>query len=186
MSIRIFKPKTPGTRNRGVLSFIEITKNRPEKSLVEVNHRVKGRNNKGRITISHRGGGHKKCYRLIDFKRRIHTQGKVKSIEYDPNRSSNIALIHSEDGKKYYILHPENLRINDFISSGKSIEIKTGNCLPLASIPLGLNVHNIELTPKKGGQIAIAAGTSAKILAKDDKYVTLRLPSKAIRLINIE
>jgi large subunit ribosomal protein L2 len=187
MPIRIFKPKTPGTRNRGVSTFNEITKTKPEKSLIVPNHRVKGRNNQGRITIRHRGGGHKRLYRLIDFKRNKHDiSGKVASIEYDPNRNARIALIHYDDGEKRYILYPQNLKINDRISAGINSEIQVGNSLALENIPLGLDVHNIELTPKKGGQIVRAAGTSAKILAKEGKYVTLRLPSKEIRLIRKE
>jgi large subunit ribosomal protein L2 len=184
MSIRIFKPKTAGTRNRAVSLFTEITSSKPEKSLTKFYHRFKGRNNQGKITLRHRGGGHKKLYRIIDFKRdKYAIRGKVVSIEYDPNRTTNIALIHYEDGEKRYILHPENLKVNDFISSGLNTEIKTGNTLTLENIPLGLDIHNVELMPKKGGQIVRAAGTSAKILAKDGFYVTLRLPSKEVRLI---
>ena len=187
MSIRIFKPKTAGTRNRGVLLFDEITKTKPEKLLTVANHRAKGRNNQGKITIRHRGGGHKRLYRLIDFKRnKYNILGKVSSIEYDPNRNSRIALIHYEDGEKRYILLPQNLKINDYILSGSKSNIQIGNSLPLENIPLGLDVHNIELKPKHGGQIVRAAGTSAKILAKEGKYVTLRLPSKEIRLIEKE
>ena len=187
MVIRIFKPNTPGTRNRGVSSFNEITKHKPEKSLICANHRVKGRNNQGRITIRHRGGGHKKLYRQIDFKRnKENIIGRVVGIEYDPNRNARLALIHYEDGENRYILYPQNLKLNSIISSGKNAEIEIGNSLKLEYIPLGLDVHNIELTPKHGGQIVRAAGTSAKILAKEGKYVTLRLPSKEIRLIRKE
>jgi large subunit ribosomal protein L2 len=187
MAIRIFKPNTPGTRNRGVSSFNEITKTKPEKALTFYKHRVKGRNNQGRITIRHRGGGHKKLYRVIDFKRnKEKILGKVSSVEYDPNRNARIALITYEDGEKRYILYPQNLKINTYISSGPDAEIKVGNSLSLENIPLGLDVHNIELTPKKGGQIVRAAGTSAKILAKEGNYVTLRLPSKEIRLVRKE
>jgi large subunit ribosomal protein L2 len=187
MTIRIFKPNTPGTRNRGVSSFNEITKNKPEKLLTVSNHRVRGRNNQGRITIRHRGGGHKKLYRLIDFKRnKYDILGRVASIEYDPNRNARIALINYEDGEKRYILYPQNLKVDSYISSGSSAEIEIGNSLSLADIPLGLDVHNIELIPKRGGQIVRAAGTSAKILAKEGQYVTLRLPSKEIRLIRKE
>lgn len=187
MPIRIFKPKTPGTRNRGVSLFTEITKSKPEKSLTKSYHRLKGRNNQGKITLRHRGGGHKKLYRLIDFKRnKYNIRGKVVSIEYDPNRNTRIALIHYEDGEKRYILHPENLKVNDFISSGLNAEIQVGNSLSLENIPLGLDVHNIELTHKKGGQMVRAAGTSAKILAKEGEYITLRLPSKEIRLVRKE
>lgn len=187
MTIRIFKPNTPGTRNRGVSSFNEITKDKPEKNLTVANHRVHGRNNQGRITIRHRGGGHKKLYRLVDFKRnKYNILGRVASIEYDPNRNARIALINYDDGEKRYILYPQNLKIDAYISSGSSAEIEIGNSLALADIPLGLDVHNIELTPKRGGQIVRAAGTSAKILAKEGQYVTLRLPSKEIRLVRKE
>jgi len=187
MAIKIFKPNTPGTRNRGVSSFIEITKTKPEKSLIFSNHRAKGRNNQGRITIRHRGGGHKKRYRIIDFKRNKHNiLGRVISIEYDPNRNARIALINYSDGDKRYILYPQNLQINDYVSSGINSEIQIGNTLSLENIPLGLDVHNIELIPNRGGQIVRAAGGSAKILAKEGDYVTLRLPSKEIRLIRKE
>lgn len=187
MPIRIFKPKTPGTRNRGVLLFTELTKIKPHKSLTTSYHRLKGRNNEGKITIRHRGGGHKKLYRLIDFKRNNYNiRGKVISIEYDPNRNTRISLIQYENGEKRYILHPENLNINDYIYSGLKTDIQIGNSLSLEHIPLGLDVHNIELTPKRGGQIVRAAGTSAKILAKEGPYVTLRLPSKEIRLVKKE
>ena len=187
MAIRIYKPITPGTRNRSVSSFSEITTSKPEKSLTSSNHRVKGRNNQGRITTRHRGGGHKKLYRLIDFKRnKLNTEGRVATIEYDPNRNARIALINYLDGEKRYILHPQQLKVNDRISSGPKAEIQIGNCLPLENIPLGLDVHNIELVPGKGGQIVRAAGTSAKILAKEGEYVTLRLPSKEIRLVRKE
>jgi large subunit ribosomal protein L2 len=187
MAIKIFKPNTPGTRNRGVASFNEITQTKPEKSLTFANHRAKGRNNQGRITIRHRGGGHKKLYRVIDFKRnKYNVPGRVMTIEYDPNRNARIALINYEDGEKRYILYPQNLRIDDYISSGKNSAIQTGNSLALDNIPLGLDVHNIELTPKRGGQIVRAAGASAKILAKEGNYVTLRLPSKEIRLVRKE
>ena len=187
MPIRIFKPKTPGTRNRGVSLFTELTKIKPHKSLTTSYHRLKGRNNEGKITIRHRGGGHKKLYRLIDFKRNNYNiRGKVISIEYDPNRNTRISLIQYENGEKRYILHPENLNINDSIYSGLKTDIQIGNSLSLEHIPLGLDVHNIELTPKRGGQIVRAAGTSAKILAKEGPYVTLRLPSKEIRLVKKE
>jgi large subunit ribosomal protein L2 len=187
MPIRIFKPKTPGTRNRGVSLFTELTKIKPHKSLTTSYHRLKGRNNEGKITIRHRGGGHKKLYRLIDFKRNNYNiRGKVISIEYDPNRNTRISLIQYENGEKRYILHPENLNINDSIYSGLKTDIQIGNSLALEHIPLGLDVHNIELTPRRGGQIVRAAGTSAKILAKEGPYVTLRLPSKEIRLVKKE
>ena len=187
MSIRIYKSYTPGTRNRALSSFSEITKKTPEKNLIKNNHRNKGRNNRGIITIRHRGGGHKRKYRLIDFIRNKHNiKGTIASIEYDPNRNARIALVYYEDGEKRYILHPNNLNVGDNIMSGTNIPISIGNTLPLNEIPLGTSVHNIELIPKRGGQIVRAAGTSAKILAKEGNYVTLRLPSKEIRLIRKE
>lgn len=187
MSIRLYKAYTPGTRNRALSDFSEITKTRPEKSLIRSNHRKKGRNNRGIITIRHRGGGHKRRYRLIDFKRnKYDMEGRVATIEYDPNRNALIALIHYLDGEKRYILHPKNLNIGDKIFSGKDIPLNVGNTLPLEQIPLGSSIHNIELIPQRGGQIVRAAGTSAKILAKEGNYVTLRLPSKEIRLIRKE
>ncbi len=184
MSIRFYKSYTPGTRNRALASFSEISKVQPEKSLLKKNHRNKGRNNRGVITIRHRGGGHKRKYRLIDFNRnKYNIVATVKSVEYDPNRNARIALICYEDGEKRYILHPNNLKIGDKVLSGSNIPFSIGNTLPLNEIPLGTSVHNIELIPNRGGQIVRAAGTSAKILAKDGDYVTLRLPSKEIRLI---
>ena len=187
MSIRLYKSYTPGTRNRALSSFSEITTNKPEKSLIRTKHRNKGRNNRGVITIRHRGGGHKKQYRLIDFQRnKPNITAVVNSIEYDPNRNSHIALLHFEDGEKRYILHPKNLKVGDIVLSGKGISLDIGNALPLDEIPLGTSVHNIELIPNRGGQIVRSAGTSAKILAKEGNYVTLRLPSKEIRLIRKE
>ena len=185
MSIRLYKSYTPGTRNRALSSFDEITKVKPEKSLIQKNHRQKGRNNRGVITTRHRGGGHKRRYRIIDFKRNKYgIQGIVKSIEYDPNRNARIALINYIDGEKKYILHPKNLNIGDRIISGSGSPLHIGNTLPLIEIPLGTAIHNIELISKKGGQLVRAAGTSARILAKEGNYVTLRLPSKEIRLIH--
>jgi large subunit ribosomal protein L2 len=187
MVIRIYKPNTPGTRNRGVSVFSEITKNKPEKSLIKPNFRKKGRNNRGVITIRHRGGGHKKRYRVIDFKRnKTGIPARILSVEYDPYRNARIALVCYEDGEKSYVLHPQTLKVGSIISSGKEASITIGNNLPLADIPLGLDVHNIELRPNKGGQIVRAAGTSARILAKEGLYVTLRLPSKEIRLVRKE
>ena len=187
MSIRLYKAYTPGTRNRALSSFDEITKTKPEKSLIRANHRNKGRNNRGIITIRHRGGGHKRCYRLIDFKRNKYSvEGVVASIEYDPNRNARIALIHYIYGEKRYILHPKNLSVGAKINSGSGSSLNIGNTLPLQEIPLGTSIHNIELIPNRGGQIVRAGGTSAKILAKEGNYITLRLPSKEIRLIRKE
>ena len=187
MTIRLYKSYTPGTRNRMLSDFSEITKSKPEKSLLQKKQRKKGRNNSGIITIRHRGGGHKKRYRLIDFKRnKIEIKGNVTSIEYDPNRNARIALITYLDGEKRYILHPKNLNIGDIICSGPDSPLNIGNSMPLDQIPLGTSIHNIELIPNKGGQIVRAGGTSAKILAKEGNYVTLRLPSKEIRLLRKE
>jgi large subunit ribosomal protein L2 len=187
MSIRFYKAYTPGTRNRALSAFLEITKAKPEKSLIQKNHRNKGRNNRGVITIRHRGGGHKRRYRLIDFKRNKYgIEGSVAAIEYDPNRNARIALIHYIDGEKRYILQPKNLNVGDRILSGSGSPFKIGNTLPLEEIPLGTSIHNIELISNRGGQIVRAGGTSAKILAKEGDYITLRLPSKEIRLVRKE
>lgn len=184
MTIRLYKSYTPGTRSRALLTFSEITTNKPEKSLIRKNHQKKGRNNQGKITIRHRGGGHKRKYRSIDFNRnKYEIEGTVSSIEYDPNRNARIALIYYKDGDKRYILHPNNIIVGDKIISGSGVALENGNSLPLSEIPLGTSVHNIELIPRRGGQIVRSAGTSAKILAKDGDYVTLRLPSKEVRLV---
>ena len=185
MAIRVYNAYTPGTRNKVVSDFSEITKIKPEKALTKTIHREKGRNNQGKITIRHRGGGHKRRYRLIDFKRnKHHISGIVKSIEYDPNRSARIALICYKDGDKKYILHPESLKIGDEIMSGENAPINIGNSLPLEKIPVGSEIHNIELHKQKGGQIVRSAGMSARILGKELNYITLRLPSKEIRLVH--
>ena len=187
MTIRLYKSYTPGTRNRSLSSFDEISKPKPERSLIQSNHRNKGRNNRGVITVRHKGGGHKRRYRIIDFKRNKYSiEGIVASIEYDPNRNARIALINYIDGEKRYILHPKNLNVGDKISSGSGSLLNIGNTLPLEEIPLGTSIHNIELIPNRGGQIVRAGGTSAKILAKEGDYITLRLPSKEIRLIRKE
>ena len=187
MSIRLYKSYTPGTRNRALSAFTEITKAKPERSLIQKNHRSKGRNNRGVITIRHRGGGHKRRYRLIDFKRqKFGIEGIVAAIEYDPNRNARIALIHYKDGEKRYILHPKDLKVGDTIVAGSGSPLNIGNSLPLTEIPLGSAIHNIELIPNKGGQLVRAGGTAARILAKEGDYITLRLPSKEIRLLRKE
>jgi len=185
MSIRICKANTPGTRTAVLSKFTEITKHNPEKTLIGRMHRRKGRNAKGRITIRHKGGGHKRAYRIIDFKRnKFNIEGKIFSIEYDPNRNARIALVHYKDGEKRYIICPDKLNVGSIIESGENVTPNTGNSLPIGNIPLGTFIHNIELKPKRGGQIVRAAGSSARILAKDGNYSTLRLPSKEIRLIH--
>ena len=184
MSIRLYKSYTPGTRNRALSSFVEITTSRPEKKPIGKNHRKKGRNNRGIITIRHRGGGHKKKYRIIDFCRtNYNVEAKVMEIEYDPYRNARIALIYYKNGEKSYILHPDQLMVGDIVMSGSDVSLSIGNHMPVHKIPLGTSIHNIELIPNGGGQIVRAAGTSAKILAKEGNFVTLRLPSKEIRLI---
>jgi large subunit ribosomal protein L2 len=184
MAIRICKANTPGTRTAVLSKFTEITKKTPEKTLIAKMHRRKGRNTSGRITIRHKGGGHKRAYRIIDFKRnKYDVMGKVFSIEYDPNRNARLALIHYDDGEKRYIICPDNLTPGTKIQSGENVPAEIGNSLPIANIPLGAFIHNIELVPKKGGQIVRAAGSAARILAKEGDYATLRLPSKEIRLV---
>nr|YP_010619314.1 Ribosomal protein L2 [Amplisiphonia pacifica]WAX03327.1 Ribosomal protein L2 [Amplisiphonia pacifica] len=187
MAIRLYKSYTPGTRNRTVSTFSEITKSKPEKKLVKHKHSFQGRNNRGIITSRHRGGGHKKKYRIIDFKRnKRNIIGTVYSIEYDPYRNTRIALINYQDGEKRYILQPRSLTIGDQIIAGNNSPIEVGNALPLEKIPLGTAVHNIELRPKKGGQIVRAAGTYAQIIAKERNLITLKLPSSEVRTINKE
>jgi len=183
MGIRSYRPYTPGTRERSVADFAEITKSEPEKSLVVSIHRVKGRNNRGVITTRHRGG----VYRIIDFRRdKLNIPGKVAAIEYDPNRNARIALIYYQDGEKRYILHPANLAVGTIIISGPDAPFEVGNALPLGNMPLGTQVHNVELVPGKGGQIVRAAGTSAQLVAKEGNYVTLRLPSTEVRMVRKE
>jgi large subunit ribosomal protein L2 len=185
MAIRIFKTNTPGTRTTILSSFKDISKNKPERTLLKKMHRRKGRNTNGRITIRHRGGGHKRLYRIIDFKRnKYNIEGKIFSIEYDPNRNARIALVHYSDGEKRYIICPDKLLVGAIIKSGEKIEPNLGNSLPVGNIPLGTFVHNIELIPNNGGKIVRTGGCSARILAKDGNYSTLRLPSKEIRLIH--
>ncbi len=184
MGVRIYKPLTPGTRDRSVSDFAEITRTEPEKSLTTSVHRKKGRNNRGVITCRHRGGGHKKLYRIVDFRRdKRNIDGKIVEIEYDPFRNARIALVQYTDGEKRYILHPAGLEVGAIIRAGEDAPIEVGNALPLKNIPLGTTIHNIELQPGKGGQMARAAGTSAQVAAKDGDYVTLKLPSTEVRLI---
>nr|AST09079.1 ribosomal protein L2 [Eutreptiella pomquetensis] len=184
MGIRFYKARTSGTRNRSVSDFSEITKSKPEKSLTYYKHRARGRNNRGVITSRHRGGGHKRLYRQIDFKRnKLGVLAKVYSVEYDPNRNARIALLHYEDGEKRYILQPNGLSVGDKVISNFDVPIQIGNAAPLKNIPLGTEVHNIELQPGKGGQLARAAGSLAQIVAKEGNYVTLRIPSGEVRLI---
>lgn len=184
MGIRIYKPCTPGTRNRSISDFNEITQTKPEKSLLVQHHRSQGRNNRGIITSRHRGGGHKRMYRIIDFRRdKLGCVGKVVSIEYDPNRNARIVLLHYQDGEKRYILYPRGLKIGDLLISNFVAPISLGNSLPLCNIPLGTDIHNVELHPGGGGQLARAAGSVVQLIAKDGKFVTLRLPSGEIRLV---
>ncbi|MBU6186492.1 MAG: 50S ribosomal protein L2 [Synechococcales bacterium] len=187
MAIRVYRPYTPSTRQYSVADFSEITRDEPEKSLTHSRHRPKGRNNRGVITTRHRGGGHKRLYRLIDFKRDKHNiPAKVVSIEYDPNRNARIALLHYQDGEKRYILHPLGLKIGTMIQSGPNSPFEVGNALPLGNLPLGTTVHNVELTSGRGGQIVRAAGSSAQLMAKEGNYVTLRLPSGEVRMVRKE
>ncbi|MBD2097570.1 50S ribosomal protein L2 [Trichocoleus sp. FACHB-591] len=187
MGIRSYRPYTPGTRQRTVSDFDEITRSEPEKSLTISVHRAKGRNNRGVITTRHRGGGHKRLYRIIDFRRdKRSIPARVVSIEYDPNRNARIALLHYRDGEKRYILHPLGLKVGTLVVAGPDSPIEIGNALPLSSIPLGTGVHNVELVPGKGGQIVRAAGAIAQVVAKEGAYVTLKLPSGEVRLIRRE
>ncbi|TEU12264.1 MAG: 50S ribosomal protein L2 [Anaerolineales bacterium] len=184
MAIKTYKPTTPSRRGMTGYSFEEITRSSPEKSLVTSLKKKAGRNFHGRITVRHRGGGHKRRYRRIDFKRdKFGVPARVASIEYDPNRSARIALLHYADGEKRYMLAPDGLAVDDLVVSGPEADIRVGNALPLDNIPLGTAVHNVELRRGKGGQIARAAGTSARLMAREGKYAHLRMPSGEVRLI---
>ncbi len=186
MPIRIYKPTSPGRRGMTVSTFEEITRTRPERSLVRPKKSTAGRNNQGRITSRHRGGGAKRRYRLIDFKRnKLGVPAKVFSIEYDPNRSARIALLHYLDGEKRYIIAPHGLKVGDLVMSGPEAEIRVGNALPLRSIPTGTVIHNIELHPGRGGQIVRSAGGAAQLMAKEGDYAQVRLPSGEQRLVHL-
>jgi len=185
MGIKKFKPTSPGRRQMTVSTFEEITTSTPEKSLLAPLNKRAGRNNQGKITVRHQGGGHKRKYRIIDFKRnKDGIPGRVATIEYDPNRSANIALINYADGEKRYIIAPLGLKVGDTIVSGADADIKVGNALPLENIPVGTTIHNIELKPGKGGQLVRAAGSSAQLLGRDGEFVIIRLSSGEIRRIH--
>ena len=184
MAVKSFKPTSPGRRQMTVSAFDEITASKPEKSLLAPMKKKAGRNAHGCITVRHHGGGHKRQYRVIDFKRtKDNIPARVATIEYDPNRSARIALLNYVDGEKRYIIAPNGLKVGDVIVSGPESDIKVGNCLPIENIPVGTVIHNIELKPEKGAQLCRAAGTSAQLMAKEGKYATLRLPSGEMRLV---
>jgi large subunit ribosomal protein L2 len=184
MGIRSLKPVTPGSRFATRPDFADITTSMPEKNLTMALRKTGGRNNKGRITMRHRGGGHRRRYRIIDFKRnKFDIPSKVVTIEYDPNRSAYIALLHYADGEKRYILAPVGLKVGDELISGENVELKVGNSLSLKNIPAGMMIHNVEMTPGKGGQMVRSAGAVARIMARDDGFVTIKLPSDEVRLI---
>lgn len=187
MGIKILKPTSPGRRFQTVSLFEEITKKEPEKSLLRPLKKSGGRNSLGKMTVRHRGGGHKRLYRLIDFKRdKDGIPAKVVSIEYDPNRSANIALLHYVDGEKRYIIAPHGLKVGDRVESGEKAEIRVGNALYLKDIPLGMHIHNIELKPGHGAQLARGAGTYAQLLAKEGRFAQIKLPSGEVRMIPLE
>ncbi|MDD7283008.1 MAG: 50S ribosomal protein L2 [Clostridium sp.] len=186
MGIKSYNPYTPSRRNMTGLDFVEITKSVPEKSLLAKKDKTAGRNNQGKITVRHHGGGNRQKYRIIDFKRtKDDIPAKVAAIEYDPNRTANIALLYYADGEKAYIIAPVGLKVGDELMNGANAEIKVGNCLPLANIPVGTEIHNIELYPGKGAQLVRSAGNSAQLMAKEGKYATLRLPSGEMRMVPI-
>lgn len=186
MAIKVYKPTSPGRRDMSGFTFEEITRSKPEKSLLAPMRKKAGRNHRGKITVRHRGGGHKRRYRIIDFKRdKLGIPARVASIEYDPNRSARIALLVYADGEKRYIIAPQSLKVDDRTMSGPEADIRVGNALPLANIPLGTMIHNIELQPGRGGQLVRAAGTSAQLMAREGKYAHIRLPSGEVRLISV-
>jgi large subunit ribosomal protein L2 len=187
MPIKQFKPMTAGTRFRATNDFSEITRTGPEKALTEALGKSGGRNHHGRITMRRRGGGHKQKYRIVDFKRdKTGIPARVLAVEYDPNRSANIALVEYADGERRYILHPTGLSVGDTVQSGPGADIRTGNAVPMAEIPLGTTIHNIELRPGKGGQMARSAGSGVQLMAKEGDFVTLRMPSTEMRLVRRE
>ena len=184
MAVKIFKPKTPGQRHKTSYTFEEITKDRPERSLIYAQKKTAGRNSLGRVTVRHRGGGAKRQIRIVDFKRdKTGIPAKVSAIEYDPNRTARLALLVYADGEKRYILAPIGVKVGDSLLSGAQAEIRPGNNLPLANIPVGTTVHAIEMQPGKGAQISRSAGTSAQLLAKEGKYAHVRMPSGEVRLV---
>ena len=186
MGIKTYNPYTPSRRNMTGLDFEEITKSTPEKSLLAKKKKTAGRNNQGKITVRHHGGGNRQKYRIVDFKRnKDDIPAKVAAIEYDPNRTANIALLYYADGEKSYILAPVGLKVGDEVMNGPKAEVKVGNALPLSEIPVGTEIHNIELYPGKGGQLVRSAGNSAQLMAKEGKYATLRLPSGEMRMVPI-
>ena len=187
MSIKKFKPTTPSNRYRTVSMFDEVTKDKPERSLVRILKKSGGRNNKGRITAYHRGGGHKRRYRVIDFRRDKHdVPARVAAIEYDPNRTCRIALLHYADGEKRYILAPHGLTVDDTVVSGDNVEIKVGNSTPIGRMPRGTTIHNVELFPGRGGQLARSAGAMVQLAAKEGKFAHVKLPSGEVRLVRLE
>ncbi|MBF8247276.1 MAG: ribosomal protein L2 [Bacteroidetes bacterium] len=186
MAIRKLKPRTPATRFYSISTFEEITKTKPEKNLLEPLKSSGGRNNMGRITSRHRGGGHKRNYRIIDFKRDKRAPGKIASIEYDPNRSARIALVEYPDGDKRYVLAPDGINVGQTIQAGPDAEIQTGNAMPLNNVPVGTFVHNVEMIPGKGGQLGRSAGNSLQLMAKEGDFATLKLPSGEVRKLPLQ
>ena len=184
MAVKVYKPKTPGTRHKTSYTFEEITKTKPERALIVPLKKRSGRNMYGRVTVRHRGGGHKQFIRLVDFKRdKFEIPANVAAIEYDPNRTARLALLNYADGEKRYIIAPVGLNVGDTIVSGNEVDIRPGNSMPLANIPVGTTIHNIELQPGKGGQMVRSAGASAQLLAKEGRYAHVRLPSGEVRLV---
>ncbi len=186
MAVKVYKPTTPGRRNMSVQDYSMLTKKAPEKSLLEPLKKHSGRNNMGRITVRHHGGGNRRKYRIIDFKRQTEGVATVIALEYDPNRTANIALIQYEDGKKSYIIAPVELKVGDKIAAGADADIKAGNALPIANIPVGTMIHNIELYPGRGAQLVRTAGAMAQLMAKENGMAQVRLPSSEVRLVRLD